>query len=442
MIYATNFAPEDPSEIYDTSYRHGNQLIWIGISVLVGVFAMVVDSKFYRAFSIPIYVLVMVLLAGVLIFGQEVAGARSWFNIGFFKLQPAEFAKFATCLALASYLSGFNVSLQDNRVKFYALGILGLPMLLILGQPDAGSAMVFLSFMILLFREGMPSSIYILGIGVAILSVVSLVFNPLPIFVVLAFLAIQLFIANLKERQIYWLIGSVILAVIVYLGFQFPILKPFTLGLLGLIFVLLSVIHLRHKKAKLVYLMMGAVVLCTLYSFLVNYAFNEILKPHQQDRINVWLQPSKCDPLGSLYNLNQSKMAIGSGGLYGKGFLNGRITQLNYVPEQSTDFIFCTVGEEHGFMGTFAMIFLYTVLMLRIIFLAERQRSDFSRMYAYGVAGILFFHFFVNIGMTIGLVPIIGIPLPLLSYGGSSLISFTILIAVLVKLDSVRFQSI
>lgn len=442
MIYATNYSPDNPTTIYDTSQRHGNQLIWIGIAIVAGLFAMVVDSKFYRAFAIPLYGIVMLLLIGVLIFGQEVAGAKSWFNIGFFKFQPSEFGKLAVCLALASYLSHFNTRLDDDRVKMIALGIIGLPMLLILLQPDAGSALVYGSFLILLFREGMPPPIYVIAVLIAIISIISLIFPPVQIAAVLAFVCVQLLIANFNSRKIPWLLFSVVLAVVVYLGFQYPIVNSVTLAFLGLTLVGMTIHVIRIKKAKLAYTVLIGLVACLGYSFAVSYVFNDVFQPHQQDRINVWLQPSKCDPLGSLYNLNQSKLAISSGGTYGKGFLKGRITQLNYVPEQSTDFIFCTVGEEHGFMGSFGLIILFLGLLLRIIHLAERQRSDFSRMYAYGVAGVIFFHFFINIGMTMGLVPIIGIPLPFVSYGGSSLISFTLLIAVLIKLDSVRMESI
>ncbi len=442
MIYATNYSPDAPTKIYDTSQRHGNQLIWIGISIVAGLFAMVVDSKFYRAFSFPLYGIVMLLLLGVLLFGQEVAGARSWFNIGFFKFQPSEFGKLAACLALASYLSRFNTKLDDDRVKFVALGIIGLPMLLILLQPDAGSALVYTSFLILLFREGMPPTIYVLALIFAIISIISLIFPPLQIAAVLAFIGVQLLIANMNSRKIPWLLFSVALAVAVYQGFQYPIFKSVVLAILGLVLVVMSVHIIRIKKAKIAYTVLIGFVCCMGYSFAVSYVFNDVFQPHQQDRINVWLQPSKCDPLGSLYNLNQSKLAISSGGLNGKGFLDGRITQLNYVPEQSTDFIFCTVGEEHGFLGSFGLIILFMGLLLRIIYIAERQRSSFSRMYAYGVAGVIFFHFFINIGMTMGLVPIIGIPLPFISYGGSSLVSFTLLIAVLIKLDSVRMESI
>jgi len=442
MIYATNYSPDVPTTIYDTSQRHGNQLIWIGVSIVAGLFALVVDSKFYRAFAIPLYGLVMLLLVGVLIFGQEVAGAKSWFNIGFFKFQPAEFGKLATCLALASYLSGFNIRLDDDRVKLIALGILGLPACLIMLQPDAGSALVYSSFLILLFREGMPPPIYVIGFIFIVISIISLIFPPIQIAAILALIGIQLLIANLNSRKIPWLLFSVALAVAVYLAFQYPIFKSVVLGTLALSLVGMCVIVIRIKKPKIAYAVLIGIVSCVIYSFMVSYVFNDVFQPHQQDRINVWLQPSKCDPLGSLYNLNQSKLAISSGGVWGKGFLNGRITQLNYVPEQSTDFIFCTVGEEHGFIGSFGLIILFLGLLLRIIVIAERQRSDFSRMYAYGVAGVIFFHFFVNIGMTMGLVPIIGIPLPFVSYGGSSLISFTLLIAVLIKLDSVRMESI
>ncbi len=441
MIYASSYAPEAPTGLFDFSNRQGVQFTWILISLATASLVMIVESKFYRAFAWPIYVLTILLLVLVLIFGQEVAGAKSWFNFGAFKFQPAEFAKIGTCLGLSAYLSQFSVSLQDNKARLYSLLIMALPMGLILWQPDAGSAMVFTSFLLLLFREGMPAELYVAGIVIGVLSVIALLFPPMHILVLLVMIGILVLIISLKVNWFKAFFGIGLLAALVYLSLYYGFSKV-ALVICGIALVITSIIHLQRKKTSLSYLVFLVLLISSGYTMSVNFAFYEILKPHQQDRINVWLQPEKCDPLGSMYNLSQSKLAIGSGGLTGKGFLQGRITQLNYVPEQSTDFIFCTVGEEHGFMGSFALIFLYLALLVRITMLAERQRSIFSRHYAYGVAGILYLHFFVNIGMTIGLVPIIGIPLPFISYGGSSLLAFSILMAILIKLDSVRFQSV
>ncbi|MEM7102265.1 MAG: rod shape-determining protein RodA [Bacteroidota bacterium] len=440
MIYSVSYT-EDQQGLIDFGRRHGSQLIWMGASVIAAMFVLIVDNKFYRTFAFPIYFSIILLLVAVLLFGQEIAGSRSWFNIGgFFKFQPSEFAKFATCLGLANYLSGYNVSLQNNKSRFYALGIIFLPLVLILLQGDAGSALVFTSFLIVLFREGMPALLYIGGILIAALSIVGLMFDQMPILCILLLAGILLLSLNVKSKKLHAIAAAVACCVAAYLGFQYGFVIH-ALVVSGMVLLAMAFINRRQKSVSFSNLVLVGLMLSIGYTFTVNYGFNNLLKPHQQDRINVWLQPSKCDPLGSLYNLNQSKLAIASGGIDGKGFLEGPMTQLKYVPEQPTDFIFCTIGEEHGFLGSFGLIVLFLLLLLRITEIAERQRSKFSRHYAYGVAGILFFHFIVNIGMTIGLMPIIGIPLPFISYGGSSLLSFTILLFILIKLDSSRLQS-
>ena len=439
MIYSVSYTDDNPN-LFDFSRRQGSQFIWMMLSFVIGGFALVVDNKFYRTFSYPIYGTIMLLLIGVLFLGQEVAGSTSWYNIGPFKFQPSEFAKFATALALANYLSSYNVSIHETKSRLISLGIIFLPMGLILLQGDAGSALVFTAFFIVLFREGMPSLLYLAGIIIAALSIMALVLDRLPILAVLVFAAMLLLTFGLKTRKFQVLLGVVVLMILAYFAFQYG-LAYYVLGVAGVAFLVLAFQNFKQKNRSLANLVMVGLVISVGYTFTVNYGFNSLLKPHQQERINVWLQPSKCDPLGSLYNLNQSKMAIASGGLDGKGFRNGPMTQLKYVPEQPTDFIFCTVGEEHGFLGAIGLVVLFLLLLVRITDLAERQRSKFSRLYAYGVAGILFFHFLVNIGMTIGLMPVIGIPLPFISYGGSSLLSFTILLAILVKLDSARLTS-
>jgi len=283
--------------------------------------------------------------------------------------------------------------------------------------------------------------LYMIGGIVLALSVIALLFEPLAILGILFLFFMLVFVGNFRERQLWWLFAFTGLVTMTYLGYQYDIME-YMLALDGTVLLLLAVLLWQRKRGQLVGLIMGILVMSVLYAFSVNYAFNNILEPHQQDRLNVWLKPDEVDRLGAGYNLHQSKLAIGSGGLTGRGFLNGQITRLKYVPEQSTDFIFCTIGEEHGFIGSIVLIGLYIALILRITFVAERQREVFSRMYAYGVASILFFHFFINIGMTMGVTPIIGIPLPLVSYGGSSLLSFTILLAVLIKLDNTRLTRI
>ncbi|MEO1433918.1 MAG: rod shape-determining protein RodA [Bacteroidota bacterium] len=439
MIYSVSSSETHPS-LFDFDVRQGSQLIWIVISMIAGLVIMIVDHKFYRSFSYVIYVGILLLLVGVLFFGQEVAGSRSWFNLGFFKFQPAEFAKFATCLALANYLSGYNVTLQTNRSRLTAMGIVFVPMGLILLQGDAGSALVFASLMIVLFREGMPALLY-LAVGIiGALSILALVFDWVPVLVILLTLAILALSFGQKGRKTLSAVFGLAAAVATWQLIGTPFLW-YAIGGLGAVILVLFIINLRQKNSSFAYLVTVGLLISIGYSTLVNYGFNTVLKPHQQDRINVWLRPSKCEPLGSLYNLNQSKLAIGTGGLTGKGFGNGPMTQMEYVPEQPTDFIFCTIGEEQGFAGSLGFIVWYLLMLIRIIEIGERQRSKFSRLYAYGVASILFFHFMVNVGMTIGLMPVIGIPLPFISYGGSSLLSFTILLAILIKLDSARLAS-
>ncbi|MGB1120662.1 MAG: rod shape-determining protein RodA [Saprospiraceae bacterium] len=432
MIYAVGSG--DNPDIFDMSARHGVQLVWIGISVFAGIIMLIIESSFYKTFAYIFFGIAIVLLLSVLLGGTVIAGSKSWLVLGPIRIQPSEPAKAATCLALASYLGSYNVSLQNFRNQAIALGIIGLPMFLILLQGDAGSALVFSSLLIVLYREGMPPPLYIFGITVTIFSIVALMFEIISIHMGMIILGTGILIAQAGNNRLFLgylalVIGSVFLAREGYI-----VETAIGLGLLFSVYWIYRV--LKVKKRQTLYALMITMVVGGLYTTVVNYGFNEILQPHQQDRIKVWLKPSECDPLGALYNVTWSKLAIGSGGLAGKGFLNGTITKLDYVPEQATDFIFCTVGEEHGFIGSLALITLFLILLLRIVLIAERQRSRFTRVYAYGVASILFFHLLVNIGMTLGIMPVIGIPLPFISYGGSSLLAFTILLGVLIRLDA------
>lgn len=435
MVYAVSF--DGVSEFYDLSTRHGSQLLWTGISIIIGFTIIILDSKFYQTFANPIYLFIILCLIYVLVFGRIVAGSKSWVDFGFFRFQPSEFAKFATCLALASYLSGYKYTLQNIRAQLTALGIILLPMVLILLQGDAGSALVFTSLLIVLYREGMPLPIYILGGTVVGLSITALMFDDaLPILLGLSLLASSIIVFSFKNIQNR--IGFALAVVGIVLVFNYSeTLRYVALGASGLIFLILFFIKMATKNRQLAIVLGIGLVLSSAYVFSVNYAFYKVLKPHQQDRVLVWLRPDKASVAAS-YNVTWSKRAIGSGGLTGKGFLQGNITKLDYVPAQETDFIFCTIGEEQGFVGSFSVIALYLLLLLRIVFIAERQRSKFTRIYGYGVASVLFFHFLINIGMTMGLMPVIGIPLPYLSYGGSSLLAFTILLAILLKMDSNR----
>ena len=386
-IHAAVYDLDNPS-IVDLDTNYGKQLIFIISAVVIGFVILLLDGKFFITFSPVLYGITIILLILVLIIGRNVGGNQAWIPIGSFRLQPSEFAKFATCLLLARYLSSSTIKVQDLRTQMVAAFIILIPTALILLQPDAGSALTFSSLILLLYREGLSGY-----------------------FLIIEGLSIVLFILTVLYNKFYVLAGVVLLA--------------------G------SLIYLLRRNKKIITVMGFGLLFSILFVFSVDFAYNSILKPHQRNRIDVILGKVD-DPRGIGYNLNQSKIAIGSGGMWGKGYLQGTQTKYNFVPEQSTDFIFCTVGEEWGFAGCFVVISLYLFLVLRIVNIAERQRSPFSRIYGYGVASIFFFHFFINIGMTIGLIPVIGIPLPFLSYGGSSLWSFTILLFILLKLDSNR----
>ena len=399
-IYAAVFNEEHYS-IFDISQRYGKQLMWIGLAIILAIVILLFEGQFFTSFAIPIYIGVILLLIGVLLFGTEIKGARSWFTIGTFALQPSEVSKFATGLALAKYLSTLNIKMQDFKTKVIATIIIGVPALLILIQGDAGSTLVYTAFVFVLYREGLSGNILLIGVYAAIIFILSLLLR-LNTFTFFSF--------PVKGDVLLMIILGIIAAFSMYITKKMK--KTWTVIIIGLTFSL------------------GLV-------FSVNYIFEKILEPHQSKRINVLLG-IESDPHGAGYNVNQSLIAIGSGGFSGKGFLEGTQTKFNFVPEQSTDFIFCTIGEEWGFLGSFILIILYLTLFLRLLFLAERQRSTFSRIYGYAVASILFFHFLINIGMTIGLAPVIGIPLPFISYGGSSLWSFTILLFIFIKLDSER----
>lgn len=388
-IYAAVYN-EDHKSILDVTQNYGKQLIWIITAMVLAIMVMITDGKFFETFSFIIYASILLLLISVLVAGTTVSGSKSWFEIGSFRLQPAEFAKFATCMALAKLLSTPGLNLRDNKTKMIAASLIIIPVGLILLQNDTGSALVYSSFIFVLYREGLSQNVLILGFLAAVLFVFALMVSKIVLISIIAIIA------------------------------------------------LLFMITQRRNKKGLVIIFLFALVACALV-FSVDYVYQEILQPHQKKRIDVLLG-KETDLKGAGYNLNQSLIAIGSGGILGKGFLQGTQTKYDFVPEQSTDFIFCTVGEEWGFLGTSVVIILFVVLFMRILFIAERQKSNYTRIYAYGVASILFFHFMVNIGMTIGLAPVIGIPLPFFSYGGSSLWSFTILLFVLIKLDAYRMQ--
>lgn len=439
MVYSVSYEElKTASSWLDSSA--GKQLIWIGICAFIFGFIMLVDVKFWQVFAYPIYFVSLGLLVLVLFLGTNIKGATSWFSFGGFSFQPSELAKFGTSLALSAYLSNYSTNLLRLRHQLLSFSLILPPILFILLQPDAGSAMVFLSFLLVMYREGLSASYYIVGFLSAALLLLGLLYDPGKITLAIMFGALFILAFYYKEPLKRQLMGGVgLLAIGAYfLLSKEPEFLFFLIAGSGVLFLTLSYLQYQNRNGRLALLLGIAFIAGTCLVYASNYAFNNVLKPHQQDRINVWLQPEKCDEKGSLYNLIQSKTAIGSGGLSGKGFLQGTMTRLNYVPEQSTDFIFCTIGEEQGFIGVVAVVALFVLLLYRITILAERQRSVFSRSYAYCIAGIIFVHFFINIAMTMGIMPIIGIPLPFISKGGSSLLGFTIMIAVLIKLDKHR----
>ena len=429
-IYTADYDPEHP-QIYYQGRFYGRQLIWIGVSLFIAFLIQILDSRLYTIFSYFIYGGVLILLLMTLLVGAEISGSKSWIRLGFFNFQPSEFAKFATCLALAKFLSSFNINLISTKEKAIAAGIIVLPMLFILLQGDAGSAIVFAALILVLYREGLSGAIIMLGVLAVMLFVLSLLFPFEPIMIILA--VIVLFLLLYKERnnwQALLLYCTAIALVVLAVQLFTPLVFMGSLAAISVLFLAFSL----YTK-KYVYILLTILFTCSIYVKSVNYAFHTLLKPHQQNRIGVVLGTIE-DNRGVGYNLNQSKIAIGSGGLTGKGFLQGTQNKGNFVPELSTDFIFCTIGEEFGFLGSLVMIGLFLFLLIRLIHISERQKFRFNRIYGYGVVSILFFHFAINIGMTVGLVPVIGIPLPFISYGGSSLMGFTILLFILIKLDA------
>lgn len=417
----------------------GKQLIWVGIALVVFFLTFIIDSKFWRTFANIIYAASILSLIAVLIFGKTIKGATSWFDFGGgITLQPSEFAKFGTCVALASYLSSYANKLRTPISKLYAISFFAGPAFLILLQPDAGSALVFFAFFIVLYREGFPGWVFVLGFSVATIFVLGLVNPTAHVVLGLAALGSLLLVWDQEKKKSYWLAGVILLFSLVGIGISQNYMLESLIALSVLLLGFCGWQWFKRVRPQVPLVVAVSFVLGSLLAFGANLTFENVLKSHQKERILVWLKPSEADPQGAAYNLNHSKMAIGSGGFLGKGFLEGNFTQGHFVPEQITDFIFCAIGEEQGFLGVFIIIGLFLTLLWRIIFIAERQRSDFNRLYAYGVASVLFIHFFINIGMTMGLMPIIGIPLPFLSKGGSALVGFTLMIAVLLKLDATR----
>jgi rod shape determining protein RodA len=442
-IYAAVYN-EERAGILDISQRYGKQFVWIISTLVLAIFVVIIDNRFYFFFSWFIYGAMMLILILVLIFGKEINGARSWFEFGGLSLQPSEFAKFGTVLALAGYLSEKHQDLTKVNVIIPAFAIIIFPMLLTALQPDRGSSIVFLALFIVLFREGMSPYIFVSGLLMIILFFLTLLLNNLYLTTALIVIAV-LFVWLATRKWKLCIIGSGIFLFIAGLLYvlNYFIFKSISIKSIIFISLILSGVtyayYIYYKKAAEVLVIFLFLIGSILFVNSVEYTFNNILQPHQKDRVNILLG-FKSDYKGTGYNVNQSIISIGSGGLTGKGYLKGTQTKFKFVPKQSSDFIFCTVGEEWGFMGSFILIGMYLALLLRLVFLAERQRSAFSRIYGYGVVSILFTHFFLNIGMAIGVVPVIGIPLPFFSYGGSSLWGFTILLFIFLRLDASRTE--
>jgi rod shape determining protein RodA len=427
----------------------GKQTMWMILAMALFWLTMLFDPKFWETFAYGFYTAAMVGLILVLFLGSNIKGATSWFSFGGMTFQPSEVAKFATCLAVSAFLGRFNTNLEHFRSQLVAFGLILLPIFLILMQPDPGSALVFFSFLFVFYRQGLSPTLYLIGAFVLANLIAGFVFDTQ--YITLGLLSLGLIILGYSTTRNHnsmgrynkrqnWAFGLAGVAVggLAYWQYELPadfgplIAAVLLFGGLG------TYLWMKEKQGKLFRLLTFAVLFGTGVAFMAHYTINNVLKPHQQARIKLWLTPEECDPHGPRYNLEQSKLAISSGGWDGKGLFKGTMTRLDYVPEQTTDFIFSTVGEEQGFIGSVSIIVLYLVLLFRLTTIAERQRTTFARCYAYCVAGIFFVHFFINIGMTMGLMPIIGIPLPFISKGGSSLLGFTIMIAVLLRLDSTR----
>ena len=446
-IYSAVF-DESASSIFAVSQKYGKQLIWIGAAFLWATIILIIDSGVYFSFSYLIYLVVILSLIIVYFIAPEIKGARSWVEIGSLRLQPSEFAKLATSLAVARYLGSYGIKVEKFGEILKAGIFLFIPIALIVLQGDAGTSLVFLSFFLVFFREGMPPIYLLIGVGMLLIFSLSIVWGGSTISMVVIAVCLIAFLnyaLNKKHKLPLLTIALVSLAFVVplfvYYVFELDI-NQLIIFLFGFVVVAIpTVIFAYKKRAWLLFLIWGIGLAGVATSQSVEYVFNNVLEEHQQKRINVFFG-LESDPKGSEFNVIQSKIAIGSGDWAGKGFLNGTQTKNDFVPEQSTDFIFCTIGEEWGFLGSVTIIGLFVFLILRIMRNAERQRTKFSRIYGYCVACILFFHLMVNVGMTIGLMPIIGIPLPFFSYGGSSLWGFTILLFIFIKLDANREELI
>lgn len=409
-IYAASYNAASPN-IFDWSQEYGKQFVWILSSVAIGFSIFLMDGRFITKLSYPFYGFSLILLILVLAVGKEVNGAKAWFGVGSFGIQPAEFAKVAVNMVMAHFLSTTSLKIDNLKTRVLAMLILLVPAGLIMLQPDTGTVLVFTGFIFVLYRQGLSGNILLFGMLAIVVAVIALLMRASEF---------TLPFSTIKVNGQYYFMGLIVVISIV------------------IAILIRQVVMKRYRRPYFVYLIIGAIV-SIIFIGSINYVVDNVLSPHQTERINILLGLEE-DPQGAGYNVKQSKTSIGSGGFAGKGYLQGTLTKFKYVPMQSTDFIFCTVGEEWGFLGSFVVIGLFVTFILRLLYISERQRSVYTRIYGYGVASILFMHLTINVGMAIGLAPVIGIPLPFFSYGGSSLWAFTVLVCIMLKLDAQRLD--
>ncbi len=450
-IYAASY-DFDHANMLSFAEFSGKQFRWIGLSLALGLVILLIDVRVYENYAYVVYAGLLLLLLITIFIAPDIKGSHSWLVLGPMSLQPAEFGKFATALCLAKLFSSYNFSLNaSNKNYARALMIIFLPVILILGQNETGSALVYMSLFFVLYREGMSGLILLAALCAVVFFVVAVKFTDtlllgIPtgqaaVFIMIMVLIVAMLAIYCKEPEAarnvaLWFIGSgVVSALLTLVNLEVPGLV-FFLGVIGVALVY-CVLLMFKTRARNLMITVSAAVVSIAFLFSVNYTFTSVLKEHQQMRIKVALG-IEDDLQGVGYNVNQSKIAVGSGGMWGKGFLNGTQTKLKYVPEQHTDFIFCTIGEEEGFVGSSVVLMLFVILILRVLSIAERQPTVFGRVYAYCVASYFIFHIAINIGMVIGLCPVIGIPLPFFSYGGSSLWGFTFLLFILLRIDASR----
>lgn len=441
------------TDIFSLGTRSGMQIIWIGTSIVLGFILLMLDDRFYDTFAYIIYAVLLLLLFVTIFNPHEIKGSRSWLVLGPLRLQPAEFAKFATALAVAKFMSTYGFDIHRWKHFAAAAGIVVLPMLFIVAQRETGSALVYLSFFLMFYREGMPGSILFTGVAMVVYFVVGIKYEQVFLwdtptsvgkFVVLAlvqvFTSAMVYVYNKNRREMLTLLAYSVGITLVFLLFSEYVI-PFDIVYVQLLLTaaLMGYLIFRGLSTRIKnYFYIGLFCLgSVVFFYSADYVLNDVMEPHQRVRINVLLGLDE-DLAGAGYNVHQSEIAIGSGGLRGKGFLNGTQTKLKFVPEQDTDFIFCTVGEEEGFVGSAGVLLLFLALILRLIKLSERQPFKFGRVYGYCVLSIFLFHVFINVGMVLGLTPVIGIPLPFFSYGGSSLWGFTLLLFIFLRIDAGR----